>query len=429
MATNSPGKALLELVDDAIAVGGADLAAIRRQWRRVPPGAVVYLLLLACLPLLMGLAGHRYQRSRQAFVLEQQQQRQAAEAALIHALGDALDRDDRKALRARLQLGMADGTLASAVVADPRGQVLAALSRPGPNASLTVPLVARLQVQPPPPWVAETIEEGDLQIRWRPLGQNRRGWLELKTWPGADSRLLERLDRQQWLATSLGGLGLASCVPLGILLARHREREQQRLLAAERSSADLQAQHDALTGLLNRNGIEQVLQNAIHRVSSDPEGWLALCVVDLDDFTAVNETEGVPAGDRVLVEAARRLRVCARSHDYVGRLDGDVFVCVLDPCPIAQAPVLLSERILEAFRLPFALDQPGEEVRLMRQTVSIGIVAADGRALLSPSILLYRGDAAMHTAKAEGKDRWHRMVLPPAPVPGQPPSPEVLPGS
>ena len=86
---------------------------------------------------------------------------------------------------------------------------------------------------------------------------------------------------------------------------------------------------DALTGLSNRRGFSSRLADALAR---DPRQVAVLCL-DLDDFKAVNDSLGHPAGDAVLVTIAQRLRANVRSRDTVARLGGDEFAVLMTDCP------------------------------------------------------------------------------------------------
>ena len=82
---------------------------------------------------------------------------------------------------------------------------------------------------------------------------------------------------------------------------------------------DHMAHHDALTGLANRVLFNNCLEDALARVRRDREK-LAVLYLDLDQFKTVNDGLGHPAGDKVLVAAAERLRACLRAYDMVARL-------------------------------------------------------------------------------------------------------------
>ncbi len=157
-----------------------------------------------------------------------------------------------------------------------------------------------------------------------------------------------------------------------------------------------QALRDPLTGLPNR----ALLMDRLHRaLDSTGRGGdsVAVLFLDLDRFKFVNDSLGHEAGDRVLVEVARRLRKPLRSGDTAARLGGDEFVILVERLSDASDAVRVAERIADAFRTPFAVGGP--EVYL---SASIGIaVAGDGAR--SPEELLREADAAMYRVKGTGK--------------------------
>ena len=126
-----------------------------------------------------------------------------------------------------------------------------------------------------------------------------------------------------------------------------------------------QALHDQLTGLANRLKFTNELRIAMNRALEGSERG-ALFYVDLDQFKPVNDEFGHDIGDQLLVAVAERLNGCTRESDIVARLGGDEFAVLL-PSADDQDIARVSERIVSAFRRPFAVD--GHRLRL---GVSIG---------------------------------------------------------
>src|SRR5262245_29896064 len=108
---------------------------------------------------------------------------------------------------------------------------------------------------------------------------------------------------------------------------RFRSRGSTRLLRACRelsaSNAELEAvaQHDPLTGLLNRRGLEHALEREAERARRSSTR-LAAVMVDCDDFKRINDSLGHRVGDRVLVEIGEAMKRAVRPTDYVARLGG-----------------------------------------------------------------------------------------------------------
>ena len=157
------------------------------------------------------------------------------------------------------------------------------------------------------------------------------------------------------------------------------------------SDTQLQATTDSLTGLLNRRSFEQRVTEL--RDKGTP---VSVVMADLDHFKALNDTYGHPIGDRALTLFAQTLRSSLRSQDIVGRHGGEEFTVALPDCTASNA-----EKTLESLRarLETAITVAG----LPRYTASFGVVDARDQEDL-PAVLL-RADAALYTAKREGRDR------------------------
>ncbi len=164
-------------------------------------------------------------------------------------------------------------------------------------------------------------------------------------------------------------------------------------------------QHDPLTGLLNRAGLQSWLARALAQARTEPSGLLVM-VGDLDGFKQVNDTQGHAAGDNLLQEVGRRLQSSVRTRDAVARIGGDEFVVVL------HAPLGLGDRLaLETgHRLWSRVTEP---YVIGGETIAIGLSLGgagwpeDDRQL---DLVLNKADAALYAAKRAGKGRivFHR---------------------
>ncbi len=159
------------------------------------------------------------------------------------------------------------------------------------------------------------------------------------------------------------------------------------------------ALHDGLTGLANRTLFLDRVGHALERARR-AGNRVALLFVDLDRFKKVNDTLGHEAGDRLLQQAADRLRSCLREADTLARLAGDEFTILLEDVPDAQAALQVAERVRAALQRPFVV--AGQELTV---TASVG-VALSSPEPCSPEDLLRRSDAAMYQAKSLGRDRY-----------------------
>ncbi len=151
------------------------------------------------------------------------------------------------------------------------------------------------------------------------------------------------------------------------------------------------AYHDALTGLPNRRRLRDLLEAALAH-GETRGGSVALLYIDLDGFKAINDAHGHPAGDRALVEAARRLQAGLRDGDTVARVGGDEFVALLPGCDAAGAVGLADSMHLHLQR-PFDID--GHATRLVA-SIGLATFPANGR---EPDALLAHADAAMYRSK------------------------------
>ncbi|MGE3590774.1 MAG: EAL domain-containing protein [Ilumatobacteraceae bacterium] len=167
--------------------------------------------------------------------------------------------------------------------------------------------------------------------------------------------------------------------------------------AAEQARAELAhlAAHDVLTGLPNRLSLATWLTDRLSNLR--PGRVLAVCYVDLDRFKLVNDSWGHSEGDRLLVDAARRIRAALRPEDFLARLGGDEFVVVVEGT--SQGILLdVAERFAATLRDPF--DLSGRQVVV---TASVGIAFA-GRDT-DAEVLVRDADAALYRAKEAGRDR------------------------
>ena len=154
-----------------------------------------------------------------------------------------------------------------------------------------------------------------------------------------------------------------------------------------------QATHDLLTGLPNQRVMHERIGDALRR--RVPATVLFL---DLDRFKLVNDSLGHAAGDRLLIQAAERLRSCLRPADLVARLGGDEFVVLCEP-GTGVAPRQLAERIVEALRPAFELAPEGS----LTATGSVGVAVAGPGATVET--MLRDADTAMYAAKRAGGNR------------------------
>ena len=173
-----------------------------------------------------------------------------------------------------------------------------------------------------------------------------------------------------------------------------------RTMVAEQESAH-RAQHDVLTGLLNRAGLERALAA---RGAGDDAGRPTIFYIDLDGFKAINDTYGHGVGDKLLQAVAGRLRAAVRPNDAVARLGGDEFLVVTDHRDRAAARRTGDRLVAALSDAPYLL---GDEAALMGACVGIAMAPEDGKDF---DTLIARALASYRAASARGGAR---CVLPP----------------
>ncbi|MHB1134731.1 MAG: GGDEF domain-containing protein [Chloroflexota bacterium] len=155
------------------------------------------------------------------------------------------------------------------------------------------------------------------------------------------------------------------------------------------------AEHDPLTGVLNRRAFFEQMQRELRHVErhADP---LSLIILDLDGFKTINDTFGHSIGDRALRRVARLLVACARGSDTVARFGGDEFV-ILAPDTTAAGAVALAERIK---RLVGHEDEEEEELcPPLRLSFGVATYPSDARDV---QMLVERADANLYRSKQAG---------------------------
>lgn len=160
------------------------------------------------------------------------------------------------------------------------------------------------------------------------------------------------------------------------------------------------AHFDALTGLPNRVLLADRLRQAT--AQTDRTGhMLGVCYLDLDGFKPINDRYGHAAGDRVLIEVAKRLKGVARSVDTVARLGGDEFVILLADVDSRVAAEGILQRFMHHIALPYDIGSARASV-----TASMGLTLYPDDAS-DADTLLRNADQAMYQAKQAGRNRIH----------------------
>lgn len=158
--------------------------------------------------------------------------------------------------------------------------------------------------------------------------------------------------------------------------------------------------HDVLTGLPNRAFLSDLLNQALEfsRRQAIP---LAVCMLDLDGFKAVNDGYGHASGDLLLVEVAARLRGIMRGEDVVARLAGDEFVLILRYVHDAEQLHAALRRVLGAISAPYSI--LGQTIHV-DASIGVTLFPVDDE---DADTLLRHADQAMYLAKQGGRNRFH----------------------
>jgi diguanylate cyclase (GGDEF)-like protein/PAS domain S-box-containing protein len=205
-----------------------------------------------------------------------------------------------------------------------------------------------------------------------------------------------RRTNGDWLTIDSVMTNLLDEPDVGAIVLNSRDVTERRSLERELNH---QAFHDTLTGLANRSLFLDRLSHAMDRADrgTDPVGVLFL---DLDDFKAVNDSFGHPAGDGLLVAVAERIRAATRPGDTVARFGGDEFAVLVESGTMPDAAEAVAQRITEGLAATFRIHTNDVAMR-----ASIGI-ALGRRPQETPDDLLRDADLAMYLAKRNGKGRF-----------------------
>ncbi|MDX9708785.1 MAG: GGDEF domain-containing protein [Trichloromonas sp.] len=213
------------------------------------------------------------------------------------------------------------------------------------------------------------------------------------------TRYREEIRRGVLAATGLLALILVSVFTAAFLVVRQGVLQ---LRQAQEQLTQL-ASIDPLTGAFNRGEILNRARKEASRLrramNQSPEQAIALVMVDIDRFRAINDRHGHLVGDTVLRQVVRRIKIELRDYDLFGRYGGEEFLAVL-PGTDAPAAVAVAERMRRAVgETPFDVDGLSLPV-----TISLGVAVLAGE-ILDLTGTLQRADEALSRAKHTGRDR------------------------
>jgi diguanylate cyclase len=185
---------------------------------------------------------------------------------------------------------------------------------------------------------------------------------------------------------------------MNTMRSRVKEAEQavERTRSELASASDL-VPHDALTGALNRKGLDEALEKEIARLRRH-SGTLSLALLDIDNFKTLNDSLGHAAGDAALIHLTKVVKTAVRPQDALARYGGEEFVVLLPNTAIEDA-VGVMIRVQRELTREFFLNN-NEKVLI---TFSCGVAEINDAE--DPYEALKRADAAMYRAKRAGKNR------------------------
>ena len=160
------------------------------------------------------------------------------------------------------------------------------------------------------------------------------------------------------------------------------------------------ANHDALTGLYNRNMFIKKLNECLEQCKRT-ETLMAVFFLDLDGFKYINDTMGHDIGDELIKEIAKRLCASVRNTDTVSRLGGDEFTVILTNLKHIKDIDIVADKIIENVAMPCTISEHN-----IKTSCSLGITVYPFEDADNAYTLIKQADTAMYQAKASGKNRY-----------------------
>ena len=164
----------------------------------------------------------------------------------------------------------------------------------------------------------------------------------------------------------------------------------------------LRADHDGLTGLMNKQATETLIKSTLEQYEADPELVGALMILDTDNFKNINDTYGHSTGDRVLARIGDVIRNNFKGMDVTGRIGGDEFMVFMHNIRIPVNAESLADKVQTLVRHSFENEDFGKDV-----SMSIGISVAPDHGT-DFQTLYEKADKALYYAKTHGKAA-HRL--------------------
>ena len=188
---------------------------------------------------------------------------------------------------------------------------------------------------------------------------------------------------------------LAVCLISTWILGRFARMSRSLLARVEQ-----QSHIDFLTGILNRRGVEALLERELGRARRT-NGWLSLILADVDRFKLYNDTNGHQAGDDCLARVAQVICSCGRrASDTAGRFGGEEFVVILPEANTRGAYDLAEKMRREMLNQKIPYGAPDSDC----VSLTIGVVSAQGQEIESIEQLIRLADDALYRGKRQGRN-------------------------
>lgn len=179
------------------------------------------------------------------------------------------------------------------------------------------------------------------------------------------------------------------------------EKLQDEVLEHEKTQEQIKyiAYHDTLTGLPNRNLLNELLVHSITLAERNNK-CMAVLFLDIDGFKMINDIKGHGMGDQILQEVAERLLKTLRKSDVIARHGGDEFIVIIEELDNCSGVKLIANKIINCFQEPFHLEN---QDYFLTTSVGVAVYPADGQ---TPDMLIKNADIAMYKAKENGKNQY-----------------------
>lgn len=238
----------------------------------------------------------------------------------------------------------------------------------------------------PFPWLGQEL------ARYRATGQGNNLEFQFKVADGKKRQARVRLRQMQDISFKFPGTVV---IFEDVTDLKRVEKE----LIKTRDALRDQVSHDALTGLLNRREILNILERLLPRSKREGKA-VSVIMADIDHFKSVNDTHGHLAGDEVLRETALRMLASVRDYDSVGRYGGEEFIVVLPGCEKDSAAAF-AERLRRGIG-DKSMSVSGAKIPV---TISLGVATGGKGHACDATALIQEADQALYQAKRNGRNR------------------------